>query len=110
MEIIKQKENIHFNDSHAIAETLFVNDNNRLLRFSLKPGQSIKEHSSPSSPVFITIVRGKGLFWGEDGVKKEIDQDSMIVFKKHEFHGISALDEELVFIAVLHGAPSYFGD
>ena len=68
MKIINPKEDISFNEKHAIAEPIFINKNNRILRFSLLPGQSIKEHKSPSSPVFINIIKGRGIFWGEDGV------------------------------------------
>ena len=105
MKVINPNENINFNEEHAIAEPLFINKNNRLLRFSLLPGQSIKEHRSPSSPVFISIIKGRGVFWGEDGEKKEVDSDSIIIFIQNETHGISALDEELVFLALLHGSP-----
>lgn len=105
MRLINPKEGISFNQDHAIAEPIFINKNNRILRFSLLPGQSIKEHKSPSSPVFINIIKGRGIFWGEDGVKKEVGSESMIIFKQNEVHGISALDEELVFIALLHGSP-----
>ena len=105
MKVINPNENINFNEEHAIAEPLFINKNNRLLRFSLLPGQSIKEHRSPSSPVFISIIKGRGVFWGEDGEKKEVDSDSIIIFTQNETHGISALDEELVFLALLHGSP-----
>jgi quercetin dioxygenase-like cupin family protein len=105
MLIIDHDKDVMFNKDHAIAEPLFVNENNRLLRFALLPGQEIKEHNSPSSPVFIKIIRGRGVFWGEDKKEQELDKDSVIVFKKGEMHGIKALDEELVFIAVLHGAP-----
>ena len=105
MKIINSKEDIGFNEEHTIAEPLFINKNNRLLRFSLLPGQTIKEHKSPSSPVFITMLKGRGLFWGDDGEKEEVDSDSIIIFTQNETHGISALDKELVFIAMLHGAP-----
>ncbi|NIP32066.1 MAG: hypothetical protein GTO02_21890 [Candidatus Dadabacteria bacterium] len=105
MKIINPKEDISFNEEHAIAEPVFINKNNRILRFSLLPGQSIKEHKSPSSPVFINIIKGRGIFWGEDGVKKEVDSESVIIFTQNESHGITALDEELVFLALLHGAP-----
>ncbi len=105
MKIINPNEDINFNEEHAIAEPLFINKNNRLLRFSRLPGQTIKEHKSRSSPVFTTILKGRGLFWGDDGEKKEVDSTSIIIFTQNETHGISALDEELVFIAMLHGAP-----
>lgn len=105
MKIINPNEKISFNKEHAIADPLFINKNNRLLRFSLLPCQSIKEHKSPSSPVLISIIKGRGLLWGEDGEKKQIDTNLIIIFTQNETHGISVLDEEQVFLALLHGSP-----
>lgn len=106
MKTIKYKENVKFNKDHGVADPLFIDKNSRLLRFSLLPGQSIKEHRAPSSPVFIKIIEGRGLFWGKDGNKQEYDSNSIIIFSQNEIHGVSALDEKLVFIALLHGIAS----
>jgi len=42
---------------------------------------------------------------GDDGDKEEVDSKSIIIFTQNETLGISAIDKELVFIAMLHGTP-----
>ena len=37
------------------------------LRFT-RPGQVVQQHNAPHSPVFVTVLRGQGLFAGADGV------------------------------------------
>ena len=44
-------ENIVFHDKNAYAEPLYVDQTGRVLRFMLKPGQSVVEHAAPHSPV-----------------------------------------------------------
>ncbi len=51
MEYLHLMEGIKFKDSAPIARPIYVDKNGRLLQFPLKPGQELKEHSSPSSPV-----------------------------------------------------------
>lgn len=70
-----------------------------LIRLSLLPGQSIKEHSSPSSPVYIIILVGKGLFSDEQGNLKEFGINTCIKYDQNEKHSIQARDGKLVFIA-----------
>ncbi|MEZ4548857.1 MAG: hypothetical protein R3B51_14605 [Thermodesulfobacteriota bacterium] len=52
---------MEFKEEHPHAETILADRDTRLIRFSLLPGQSIKEHSAPSSPVYIIILEGGGL-------------------------------------------------
>lgn len=107
MKILNITENIQFDNKHPHAEALSADENLRVFRFSLLPGQEIKEHKSPTSPVCINIIKGKGEFWGENGTKKQLEKGSLIIFNKNEIHGISALNEELVFIALLEGSPQH---
>lgn len=55
-------DDLEFHDEHAYAQPLFVAETGRVLRFLLKPGQSIHEHDVPSSPFFVVVLKGKGLF------------------------------------------------
>ncbi len=77
MKIVNPNEDIGFNEEHAIAEPFFINKNNRLLRFSRLPGQTIMEHKSPSSLVFTTILKGRGLFWVMTDKKKRLIQNQL---------------------------------
>jgi quercetin dioxygenase-like cupin family protein len=99
-------QGVQFSDSEAHAEPLYVDKLGRAIRFALKPGQSLKEHSAPTSPLYIVVVKGKGMFAGGDGKEQLLGVSSLLILDPQEKHAIRALDEELVFVTFLHGAPS----
>jgi quercetin dioxygenase-like cupin family protein len=96
-------ENLEFHDDHPYAQPLFVDEDGRVIRFMLKPGQSITEHNAPSSPFYVVILKGNGVFSGPDGIEKVVSPNSLLIFNKGETHAVRALDEELVFVGFLHG-------
>ncbi|OJX43853.1 MAG: hypothetical protein BGO78_02495 [Chloroflexi bacterium 44-23] len=102
MEIINLLENWQFNPKGAHAEPLHVDKDGRAILFTLEAGQSIREHNSPSSPLYIVILKGKGSFSGGDGVEQTVGPNMLLVFDPAENHVIRALDE-LVFVGFLHG-------
>ena len=98
-------KDVEFKEEHPVAETILADRDTRLIRFSLLPGQGIKEHSAPSSPVYIIVLEGKGLFTdGEDNVK-ELGVNSCVKYEQGETHSVRAEDEKLVFVALLKGSP-----
>lgn len=105
MKTFQLLENIEFHDKNPYAQPLQVNEEGRVLRFALKPGQVVREHSAPHSPVYLVVLKGKGLFAGADGVELEFSPNTLLTFEPGEQHTIRALDEELVFLALLHEAP-----
>jgi quercetin dioxygenase-like cupin family protein len=106
MKTFKVHENIIFNDPNPNAEPLHVDQYGRILRFALQPGQTVQEHNAPNSPVNIIVLQGQGHFAGGDGQEHKIGPDTMILFDPGENHTIKALDEPLVFLAILHEAPN----
>ena len=40
-----------------LLKPIHVDKNGGLLQFALKPGQEVKEHSSPSSPVYLLVLK-----------------------------------------------------
>jgi len=82
------------------------NKQGRAILFTLKPDQSIREHNAPSSPFFVVVLKGKGIFAGGDGVEHTCEPNTLLVFDAGEQHAIRAV-EELVFVGFLHGAPGY---
>lgn len=98
-------ENWVFHEENPYAEPLFVDREKRVLRFTLRPGQEVQEHIAPSSPVHIVILQGRGVFTGADGVEQTFGHGTLLIFDTAEKHSIRALDEDLVFVAFLHGAP-----
>lgn len=89
----------------ALAEPLYVDKDSRALLFTVKPGQSIKEHNTPDSPTYAVIIKGQGVFAGADGKEQQLGPNGLLIFEAGEEHNIRALDDELVFIEFLHGAP-----
>jgi quercetin dioxygenase-like cupin family protein len=96
-------ENLEFHDDHPYAQPLYVDENGRVIRFTLKPGQSIVEHNAPSSPFYAVVIKGRGMFSGADGVEREFGPNAILIFDKSENHTVRALNEEFVFVGFLHG-------
>ena len=103
---IQLNDNPVFHDNNPYAEPLFVDKWGRVLRFALKPGQAVREHTAPHSPVYLVVLQGTGLFSGSDDVEHPYGPGSLLIFEPGEVHAIRAQDEELVFVALLHGAPA----
>lgn len=105
MEHLNLMEDIKFNDSHPIAQSIHADKNGRLLQFALKPGQELKPHSNLSSPVYLLVLRGHGVFKGDNDSEATCGPGSIIIYDVNEKHSVIAGNEELVFVAILHGAP-----
>jgi len=101
MKSISLLDNLTFHEDNPNAEPLLVDADSRIIRFALKPGQKIKEHTAPSSPLYMVVLKGKGLFSGGDGEKLEFGPNSLLVFEQAEPHYIEALQEDLIFLAFL---------
>lgn len=97
-------ENWAFDDKGPHADPLHVSKNGRVILFTLKPGQTIREHNAPSSPFYVITLEGQGIFTGGDGVERTVGSKTLLMFEPGEQHSIHAL-ETLVFVGFLHGAP-----
>lgn len=104
MKTMQLLETLEFSSQDAHAEGLFVDKNGRALRFTLRPGQSFKEHNTPESPSYMVVLKGHGMFAGADGREERFGPNAMLIFDAGENHVIRAVDEELVFVGFLHGA------
>lgn len=103
MRTINLLEKLEFHDEHPYAQPLYVDQQGRVIRFMLKPRQTIVEHNAPSSPFYAVVLQGRGLFAGADGVEREFGPNDILIFDKGEAHAVRALDESLVFVGFLHG-------
>jgi quercetin dioxygenase-like cupin family protein len=65
----------------------------------------VQEHNAPHSPVFVTVLQGRGLFAGADGVEQSFGPNSFLIFDAGENHSIRALNEDLVVLVFLREAP-----
>ena len=104
MKSISLMENWEFSDKGPHAQPFHVDRNGRVILFTLKRGQSIREHNAPSSPFYAVVLRGRGTFAGGDNIEQTFGPNTLLVFDPGEDHFIQAL-EELVFVGFLHGAP-----
>jgi quercetin dioxygenase-like cupin family protein len=108
MKVTPLLANLAFRDQDPLATPLFVDHiglTGRIIRFALRPGQAIKEHHAPHSPVYLVVVQGHGYFAGADGKEQLCGPETLLVFDTGEAHTIRAEKEDLVFIAFLHGVP-----
>ncbi len=103
MKTIPLMENWRFNEKGPHAEPLHADPNGRVILFTLKPGQTIREHNAPSSPFYVVILQGRGVFSGSDGIEQTLGPDTLLLFDPAEQHKIRAIDQ-LVFVGFLHGA------
>jgi len=94
-------ENLRFNDDRPHAETLFNYETSKVIRFTLKPGQELKEHRAPRYKLNIIVLRGKGMFGGGGGQELSANPMTLLHFEVNELHRVKALGEELVFVAFL---------
>ena len=96
-----------FHEGNPFAQPLHVAADGRVLRFALRRGQAVREHMAPHSPVYIVILAGQGMFAGAEGKEELFGPHTLVMFDAGEEHSIRALEDDLVFIAFLHGAPGY---
>ncbi|MEO8607592.1 MAG: cupin domain-containing protein [Chloroflexota bacterium] len=96
-------EKLEFHETVPFAQPLLVDQDGRILRWMLKPGQSITEHSVPHSPFYVVVLKGHGMFAVHGEPEQAFGPDSLLIFDAGEVHSVRALDEELVFIGFLQG-------
>lgn len=102
MKIVNLLGNVQFRDGDPLALPLHSDRQGRAILFTLKPGQFIREHFAPSSPFFVVVLQGEGVFSGGDGVEHTCGPNSLLVFDTAEPHLIRAVTD-LVFLGYLHG-------
>ncbi len=110
MKAIQLLSDLQFSEKRPEADPIYVDRNGRIIRFELEPGQSIKQHNAPDSPFYAVVLKGRGLFSGADGKEEQFGPNALLIFEPGENHAIRALDENLVFVGFLHGAPSNVSD
>lgn len=94
---------LKFHESAPFAQPLLVDQYSRILRWTLKPGQKIENHSVPGSPFYVLILQGRGMFAANGSPEEEYGPASLLIFEPDEPHSVRALDEELVFVGFLRG-------
>jgi quercetin dioxygenase-like cupin family protein len=75
----------------------------RAIVFRIEPQQQVAPHTSRST-VLLSIVAGSGLVSGADG-EHAVRAGDLIAYAPNERHGMRALDERLVVLAVIAPRP-----
>ncbi len=99
-------DDLIFKEESPNAQPLVADESGRVMRFTLKPGQVLKPHRGPKIALLMIVLQGRGLFRGEEEQPLECGPGTMLVFEVEELHGVQALDEELVFLAILRQTPN----
>lgn len=105
MKSVKLLESLEFDDAKAHSQPLLVAPDGRILRFTLRPGQALKEHQAPHSPVYVVTLKGQGMYAGGDGKEQPFGPNALLMFEAGESHSIRAVNEEVVFVTFLREAP-----
>lgn len=103
MKSIQLLDQLQFSETRAMSEALLGDEHSRILRFCLRPGQQIGAHQVPHSPLVLVVLSGSGEFSDGTGRTQRLGPNSLVVFEPAERHAVRALEEALVFIALLHG-------
>ena len=103
-------EELEFHETIPFAQPLLVDRDGRILRWTLKPGQSVKEHKVPHSPLYIVVLKGHGMFAANGEQEQSFGPNSLLIFEPGEVHTVRALDEELIFVGFLHGVAGMQAD
>lgn len=105
MKIFALAEQLRFSETRPISEAILGDSDHRILRFCLKPHQLIAEHRSPHSSVVLIGLQGTGLCRDGEGHELRLGPLDLIVLAPGEAHSLEALEEDFVFVALLHGVP-----
>jgi regulator of cell morphogenesis and NO signaling len=89
----------------AVRATRVLHDepNLRVIAFHLLPGQAVPPHRNAST-VLVQVITGRGRFVGDD-TDATLEAGEAAVYRPGETHFIEALDEPLVFHAVIAPRP-----
>lgn len=73
----------------------------KILLFTLRPGQSIAEHSAPSSPFYVVVLQGTGTFTDGNRKAHSVEPNDLLVFDAAERHSVTAGDQDFIFRGIL---------
>ena len=76
----------------------------RLVVFRLAAGQAVPVHTSVSS-VMLYVLSGSGLVSSADG-ERDVRAGTVVAYEPQEPHGIRALTEEFIVLAVIAPRPA----
>jgi YD repeat-containing protein len=104
MKTVNLLDGLEWRDSEESghAQALHYDEHGRALRWTLRPGQAVQEFTTQQTPIYLIVLQGQGMFAGVDGQEELRGPNSLVIFDQGEKHSARALDEDLVFVAILH--------
>jgi quercetin dioxygenase-like cupin family protein len=98
MQVLSPLYGLEFNDRRPHATSLAPSLAARIVRFTLRAGQSLRTHDALESYVYLFVVKGEGLFEGVSEPRR-VRGCAIVVINPGETYSVQAL-EDLVFVAV----------
>lgn len=77
----------------------------RLVLFRLEPGQRVAPHASTST-VILSVIAGAGFLSGGEGGEHSAHAGDAVVFANNERHGMRALSDHFVVLAIIVPRPA----
>jgi quercetin dioxygenase-like cupin family protein len=106
MKTIQLFDALQFHEKNPYSQPLCMDAQGRVFRFALRPGQSIREHNTPDSPLYLIVLDGHGIFSGSDEREIECGTGTLLIFDPGENHTLRARDRDLILIGFMHNAHS----
>ena len=102
MKTIQVFDTLEFHEKNPYPLPLSMDEHGRVLSFALRPGQCIRQHNAPDSPLYLIVLDGTGVFSGSDGREIECAPGTLLIFEPGERHVLRARDRDLVLIGFMH--------
>jgi quercetin dioxygenase-like cupin family protein len=104
MKTLQLFEDLQFREKNAYPQPLNIDASGRVLRFALRPGQTIHEHNPPDAPFYLVVLEGRGAFAGKDGREEEFGAGTLLIFDPGEHHVIRARERDLILLGFMRTA------
>ncbi len=101
MKTIQLFDAIQFHERNPYPQPLCIDEHGRVLRFALRPGQFIREHNTPDSPLYLIVLDGDGIFSGSDDRETECAPGTLLIFDPGERHMLRARNRDLIVIGFM---------
>ena len=75
----------------------------RVVVFRIEPGQVVAPHTSTST-VLLSVLTGSGIVSGAED-ERAVSMGDLIEYEVGELHGMRAIDEQLVIVAIITPRP-----
>lgn len=101
MKTLQLFEDLQFHERNPYAQPLNIDGSGRVLRFALRPGQTVREHNPPDAPFYLIVLEGRGTFAGSDGREQEFGAGTLLIFDPGENHVIRARERDLILLGFM---------